>query len=47
MRGAIGGVIVLALGWIMTLTEPIKLTLNWLFAGVISGVIAGPAISFT
>jgi len=47
IRGAIGGVIVLAPAWIMTLTEPIKLTLNWLFAGVVSGVITGTAISFT
>jgi hypothetical protein len=47
MRGAIGGVIVLAPAWIMTLTEPIKLTLNWLLAGVVSGVITSTAISFT
>jgi hypothetical protein len=47
MRGAIGGVIVLAPVWFMTLTEPIKLTLNWLLAGVVSGVITGTAISFT
>jgi hypothetical protein len=46
MRGSIGGVIVLAPAWIMTLTEPIKMTLNWLFAGVVSGVITGTAISF-
>lgn len=46
-RGATGGVIVLAPAWILTLAEPIKLTMNWLFAGVVSGVITGTAISFT
>lgn len=47
LRGTIGGVIVLAPAWIMTLTEPIKLTLNWLFAGIVSGVVISTAISFT
>lgn len=46
-RGAIGGILVLAPAWILTLAEPIKLTLNWIFAGVVSGVITGVAISFT
>lgn len=47
LRGAIGGIIVLAPAWVLTLAEPIKLTLNWIFAGVVSGVITGVAISFT
>jgi hypothetical protein len=46
-RGAIGGVIVLSPAWILTLADPIKFTMNWLFAGAVSGAITGTVISVT